>query len=401
MTGTPIDDVLLSVMRAPRSYTGQDVVELSGHGGIAVRELFRAAVAAGARPAERGEFTLRAFLSGKLDLAQAEAVADAVAARTPAALSLAVAQMGGTLSERVGAIRRRLLALYAQLEASHDFEDDVPPVDRERVRGDLASVRSELAALLATAQWGLLAREGVRIALVGRPNAGKSSLLNALLGADRAIVSPIPGTTRDVIEERVDLLGVPAVLADTAGIGESSDVVERLGIERTRRAMEAADLTVLVIDASAALGADDRNVAAQLAGRAVIALTKCDLPAVVGKAEAGQLLPAGTPVMLVSAVTGSGLDALRTQLARVGGWLRDGAGGEETPAVVTSTRHRDALTRARQSVAEAERALTDGLALDAVCTDLRAALVALGEITGDGVTEDLLSEIFARFCIGK
>ncbi|HET7770501.1 MAG TPA: tRNA uridine-5-carboxymethylaminomethyl(34) synthesis GTPase MnmE [Chloroflexota bacterium] len=400
-SGAVVDDVLLSVMRAPRSFTGQDVVELSGHAGLAVRELLRLAVAAGARPAERGEFTLRAYLAGKLDLAQAEAVADAVSARTPAALSLAVGQLGGTLSQRIGTLRGRLIALYARLEASIDFEEDeAPEVERDEAQRELQEVGGALEALLATARWGQLAREGIRVALVGRPNAGKSSLLNALLQADRAIVSSVPGTTRDVIEERIDLLGVPALLADTAGIGDSHDPVERLGVERSRRAIAAADLVTVVIDANAPLGSDDRAVAALVTGPAVVVLNKADLPATVDAAEARQLLGGRAPVVSVSAVTGLGLDALRETLARAGGWLRQGLDGE-TQAAVTSARHRAALVRAHAAVGEGAESLAGGLALDAVCTDVRSALEALGEITGESVTEDVLSEIFSRFCIGK
>ena len=401
-TGALVDDVLLSVMRAPRSYTGQDVVELSGHAGVAVREMLRVAVASGARPAERGEFTLRAFLAGKLDLTQAEAVADAVAARTPAALSLAVGQLGGALTERIGALRRTLLTLYAQLEASIDFEeDDVPPVDRHRAVLELDRTRAALDALLATARWGQLVRDGVRIALVGRPNAGKSSLLNALLQADRAIVSPIPGTTRDVIEERIDLLGVPAVIADTAGIGASTDPIERLGIARSRRAIGTADLVVLVVDGSAPLGPEDRTVASLVEGPAVVALSKSDLPRVTREEDVAGLLPAEGPVVAVSALKGDGLDALRSALAGMGGWLREREGDADSAAVVTSERHREALLRARGAVDDGARALEGGLALDATCTDVRAALQALGDITGESVSEDLLGEIFSRFCIGK
>lgn len=403
-TDARVDDVLLTVMRAPRSYTGQDVVEISGHGGVAVQEILRLAVRSGARPAERGELTLRAFLAGKLDLAQAEAVADTVAARTPAALSLAVAQLGGGLSARVGELRGELIPLAAQLEASVDFdEDEAPPIERDEAAARLRTLLGRMDALLATARWGHLVRDGVRIALVGRPNAGKSSLLNALLEQDRAIVTAIPGTTRDVIEERVDLLGVPAVLADTAGIADSQDPIERLGIERSRRAIDMADLVMLVVDGSAPLTPADDDVASivrEAPGSVVTVINKVDLPALTSAADVYGLVP-GAPVAAVSALTGQGLAVLREHLAQTGGWLYSTGRGGQVDGVVTNTRHRDALLRARTALDEGAGALVAGLALDAVCTDVRTALEALGQITGESVTEDVLSEIFSRFCIGK
>ncbi|MGI8424938.1 MAG: tRNA uridine-5-carboxymethylaminomethyl(34) synthesis GTPase MnmE [Chloroflexota bacterium] len=399
VTAAAVDEVLLSVMRAPRSYTGQDVVELSCHGGVAVREVLRLALAEGARTAERGELTLRAYLAGKLDLAQAEAVADAVAARTPAALSLAVSQMSGALSERVRALRQALLPIYAHLEASVDFdEDDIAPIDRESAVMQLTSVGERLDGVLATARWGRLVRDGIKVALVGRPNAGKSSLLNALLQQDRAIVTPFPGTTRDVIEESIDLFGVPAVLADTAGIVDSNDPVERLGVERSRRAIDAADVLVLTLDGSLPLTEQDRAVAALARRPTVIALNKADLPVRVTEPDAAGLVT-DAKVVSVSALTGQGMDALRTALADAGGWQSERSG--ETPGVVTSARHRDTLGRARQSLADAIAALEEGVAIDAVSTDVRNALSTLGEITGETVTEDVLTEIFSRFCIGK
>jgi len=396
------DEALLSFMRGPRSYTGQDVVEISGHGGtVSVSETLRLAIAAGARQAERGEMTLRAFLAGKLDLAQAEAVADAVQARTPTGLSLAVRQLGGELSRRVSTIRQDVMAVYAHLEATIDFaEDDVPVPSRESLLAPLRRAQTQLAVLLATAHAGKLHRIGVRIALVGRPNAGKSSLLNALLQSDRAIVTPFAGTTRDVIEESIDLLGVPAVLADTAGISKTEDLVEQLGVERSRSALSTAGVVVLLVDASAPLTENDRDVASlarAAPGVAVIALNKCDLPRIVGEEEASSLVP-GAAVVRISALTGAGLEMLRTVI-----YQRSGAalGNAPEAATVTSQRHRDALERARQALDEAIQAIETDLVADAVSTDLRATLSALGEITGENVTDELLTTIFSRFCIGK
>jgi tRNA modification GTPase len=398
-TGRTVDEVLLAYMRGPASYTGQDVVEITGHGGrTGVREILRLCLAAGARPAERGEMTLRAFLNGKLDLAQAEAVADAVAARTPTGLSLAVAQLEGGLSQTVRAARSELMELYAQLEAEIDFtEDDVPPLPPHEVLARLESSRSRIRALLDTASAGHLYREGLRVALMGRPNAGKSSLLNALLQQDRAIVTPVAGTTRDVIEESIDLLGFPAVLADTAGITETTDPVERIGVERSRRAVASADVVVLVIDGSAPLAAADRDVVSLIARPAVVAITKSDLPQRLTEGDVSALLP-GAPTVRVSSLTGDGLATLRLAVREAGGGLE---GSWEGEVVVTSARHRDALERALTSLSDAEEAVHAGSEADSICTDLRAALAALGEITGESITEDLLSTIFSKFCIGK
>ncbi|HEX2184449.1 MAG TPA: tRNA uridine-5-carboxymethylaminomethyl(34) synthesis GTPase MnmE, partial [Chloroflexota bacterium] len=250
LTGRAVDEVLLAYMRGPRTYTRQDVVEITGHGSVAgMREILRLVVGAGARPAERGEMTLRAFLSGRLDLAQAEAVLDAVRARTPRALSLATHQLGGGLSSAVSAVRQELVAILAHLEATIDFaEDDVPPPAPELLLRGLDQAAGRLERLLATARAGRLHREGLRVAIVGRPNVGKSSLLNAMLQEERAIVTAIPGTTRDVIEEAVDVAGLPLVLLDTAGITETDDPVERIGVARSREAMRQADLILLVLD---------------------------------------------------------------------------------------------------------------------------------------------------------
>jgi tRNA modification GTPase len=406
-----VDEVMLAYMRRPRTYTRQDVVEITGHGGpVGVREILRLAVAEGARPAERGEMTLRAFLSGRIDLAQAEAVLDTVRARTPAALAIAVDQMAGGLSRSVAAIRDEVMALFAQLEAAIDFaEDDVPPLAREEIVHRVQEAATAVAALLSTSETGRIYREGLRVALVGRPNAGKSSLLNALLQSERAIVTSVPGTTRDVIEESIDLEGMPVVLLDTAGITHSTDPVEQIGVERSRRALIDADVVVLVVDSSGRIGDQDREVAgairdAREPGDTVVVLSKCDLPPMTAADEAAQLV-AGGSIVSVSSVDGTGLAALRATLRRAAlGGRRAAIPGSDTAGlehVVASTRHRDALRRAAAALEDASRAAQTGLPEDFVCVDLRAALDALGEITGQHVTEGLLESIFSRFCIGK
>lgn len=402
-----VDEVLLAFMRAPHSYTRQDVVEISGHGGgTSVREILRLVVAAGARPAERGEMSLRAFLAGRLDLAQAEAVADAVRARTPAALSLATRQLTGVLSGAVGAIRQEVLAVFAHVEASIDFVDeDVPSVEDTDLLVPLRRAAGRLDALLATARAGRLQHEGIRVALAGCPNAGKSSLLNALLQTDRAIVTPVAGTTRDVIEETIDLAGIPVVLADTAGIAETDDPVERIGVERSLLALRLADLAVLVIDRSTALAEAEmrlcREVRDQAATRPVIVvLAKADLPERTHAADLVAVLP-DTPVVQLSSHTGEGLEELRATIRHVALGESSVAEPSVHDAVVASARHRGALERARVALADAMRSVEQGLQADLTCIDLRACVAALGEITGETVTEDLLTEIFSQFCIGK
>ncbi len=395
LTREHVDEVLVSYMPAPRTYTRQDVVEINCHGGIVpLRKVLELALREGARLAEPGEFTLRAFLNGRIDLAQAEAVLDIVNAHTEAALRLAVDQLDGRLSGQVRQVRQRLLSVMAYLEATIDFvEDDIPPQD---VRPDLREAAEALSHLLRGADQGIIYRQGIRTAIIGRPNVGKSSLLNALLRADRAIVTPIPGTTRDTLEETLNLGGIPLVLVDTAGIANAStDPVERLGIERSRDALRRADLVLMVIDGSQPLQTEDADIARLTEGRpTVVVVNKTDLPELV---DLSDFLP-GAPRARVSALTGEGLDALRKTI------LDKVLGGEVLASdsiFVTSTRHKDILTRALEHVQAALGTLEQGLPADFVTIDLRAALDLLGEITGQTFTEDLLDNIFSNFCIGK
>lgn len=393
--GRTVDEVLLAYMAAPHTYTRQDVVEIDAHGGVVpLREILALALRHGARPAEPGEFTLRAFLNGRLDLAQAEAVQDVVTARTPAALQMALGQLDGRLSSRVQALRSDLLDVLAYLEATIDFgEEDIPPQD---IGPALAAAADALADLVGEAERGLLYRQGVRTAIVGRPNVGKSSLLNALLRADRAIVTPIPGTTRDTLEETINLQGIPLVLVDTAGIaGDSSDPIERLGIERSRRALQTADLALLVVDGSVPPAPADAEVAALLAGiRTVVVANKCDLAA---GGDYGALLP-DAPRQAVSALTGQGLGDLETLLVEV---VLAGRGRAEGDPLASNPRHGEAFRAALGHVEDARRAAAAGLPPDLVAIDVTAAVETLGEVTGEDVGEDVLERIFGRFCIGK
>lgn len=392
-----IDEGLAVWFRAPHSYTREDVVELHCHGGaVGLRRTLELALEHGARLAEPGEFTLRAFINGRIDLAQAEATLDLIQAKTRTGLELALQQLGGRLSADIRSLRQALLTPLAYLTALIDFpEDHVPP---ETVVAPLHAALEQAEQLLRDADQGMIYRYGARAVLVGRPNAGKSSLLNALLRVERAIVTPVAGTTRDTLEETANLGGVPVVLIDTAGIVETDDVVERIGVERSRKALAAADLALLVLDQAAPLTVEDEAIAALTHNTpTVVVLNKADLPPQLVVDMLLQAHPHVRAQVATSAATGVGLDELGTAVAQtlLGGGAMTGA------TLITNPRHRDALLRA----VEALHAVIDGLALelplDLLLVDLTTAVGALGEITGETVGEDLLAEIFSRFCIGK
>lgn len=391
--GAVVDEALAVFMRAPHSFTAEDAAEISCHGGpLVTSRVLALALAAGARPAEPGEFTMRAFANGRIDLTQAEATLDVIQARTDAALVLAQAQLGGWLAAELQRIRELILPPLAYCTALVDFpEDEVEPLP---VAEPLEAAQGALEHLLASASQGMIYRQGARAALVGRPNAGKSSLLNALLRVDRAIVTPIPGTTRDTLEETASLCGIPVVLVDTAGITETADPVEQLGVARSRAALAAADVALLVIDASVPPDPADAEIAALVAGKPTIVVrNKSDL------LPASALPPneAETRAVAVSARTGAGLDALAEAIASI---LLGGApAGAER--LVSNPRHRDALARANGHLRDARAGHAAGIPPDLLAVDLTAALAAIGEITGDGVHDDLLATIFSTFCIGK
>ncbi|HUW66106.1 MAG TPA: tRNA uridine-5-carboxymethylaminomethyl(34) synthesis GTPase MnmE [Spirochaetia bacterium] len=399
--GTCIDEVLVGVMRSPHSYTREDVVEINCHGGfVALQLTLEAVLSRGARLAEPGEFTKRAFLNGRLDLAQAEAVADLIGARSVEGHRLALQQLGGRLSGEVAGLQDKLLSLLAAIEAELDFPtDDVGEMDRETLLARVRDILEHLAVILRGFAAGRLYREGVSTVLAGKPNAGKSSLLNALLRQDRAIVTSVPGTTRDVIEETLVVRGIPLRLADTAGLRETGDQVEKLGIERTRRAIELAGLVVLVGDAAAGVTREDHALAALVAGRpAVLAVNKVDLaPGGAAFAELAALLP-GCRVVEVSALTGAGLPELEEAMA--GMVLAGKALLGETP-LVAARRHGQALERARDLLLALVEKSGEGWPVDLLTIDLREAWQALGEITGSAAGEEVIDRIFRDFCLGK
>lgn len=400
-TESTIDEVLLAWMKGPHTYTREDTVEISCHGGpLPLRETLRVALAAGARHAERGEFTLRAFLNGRLDLAQAESVINVIGARTSESLRLAVEDLGGDLSRRLEPANTALVRLLAYLDASADFPDD--EIDLADISDGLATADAALADVAAGSNAGMLYREGVEVALVGRPNVGKSSLLNALLRSDRSIVTPIAGTTRDVIAETVNLQGIPTTLLDTAGIIDSDDPVEQIGVERSRNALATSSAVVLIVDGSTPPSDGDIDIAETLAARpadtrtpVLLVINKHDLPQAPQEAIT-EFLPDIVPVHL-SATTGEGLGDFESALSTI--LTRDAAGSAQ-PALI-NTRQRAAIDRAREHIRDARAAHEGGIPQDLLATSVRAALHAVGEVTGENVDEAVLTEIFSSFCIGK
>ena len=392
--GTPVDEVLVLLMLSPRSYTTQDVVEIQCHGGgAAVQAVLGCLVAAGCRMAEPGEFTRRAFLAGRIDLTQAEAVLEVIEARTDLAQRLAQRQLDGTLSRELARVTEALRDLVAHLEAAIDFpEDDLEEELPAATVAALEAAHQTLADVAGRARAGNLVKEGVRLAILGRPNVGKSSLLNAMLGHDRAIVTDVPGTTRDVLEAELVVDGIRFVVQDTAGIRDPGDAIEAEGIARSRRAAAGADLVLLVLDGAQALDNADRTLLHELDGaRTLLALNKSDLPTRL-------VPPGGREAVPVSAHSRDGIDTLRAALVAA---VRDKNAAPLAHAFLVTLRQRDAIERAATALGQALSALRGGAYPELVATDLRGALDAVGEVTGETTTDDLLDRIFSRFCIGK
>lgn len=412
-----LDEVLVAFMRAPHTYTREDVVEIQGHGGpLILQRILQAVLMQGARLARAGEFTLRAFLNGRLDLAQAEAVMDLIGAQTEAGQRLAMQQLRGRLSVQIQDVRHALLGVLARIEASIDFpEEDVPTPQEQELRPLILAAQQALQALLAGAEQGRLYRQGLRTAIIGRPNVGKSSLLNALLRTERAIVTPVAGTTRDTVEEVANLRGIPLHLIDTAGITPTDDPVEQLGVQRSRAAAESADLLLLVFDGSQPLTALDRRLIAEVQQMGfadvqrdnalsessrrpvVVVVNKEDCPRQIEVAELRQAWPQA-PFVMTSTVTAEGLAALEQTLADL---VLSGRVLQNESVLVTSARHQHALRVAAEHVSAALHALEHEVPLDFVSIDLRASYTTLGEITGESASDDLLDRIFSEFCIGK
>lgn len=412
-----LDEVLVAFMSAPRTYTSEDVVEIQGHGGpLILQRILRVVLAQGARMANPGEFTLRAFLNGRLDLAQAEAVMDLIGAQTEAGQRLALQQLRGRLSTQIEEARRAILGVVARIEASIDFpEEDVPTPQIGELRPLIAFAQQQVASLLAGSEQGKLYRQGLRTAIIGRPNVGKSSLLNALLRTERAIVTSFAGTTRDTVEEVANLRGIPLHLIDTAGITHTDDPIEQMGVQRSRAAAESADVVLLVFDASEALSEQDYQVSHELQAMGlgssvatedisyshkrpvIVILNKTDCVESIQVEDVRHLWPRAVFVR-TSTITGVGLTELEETLVEL---VLAGKTINSASVLVTSTRHQEALRRAAQQLRASVVSLEQRLPLDFVSIDLRAAYDALGEVTGETASDDLLDKIFSEFCIGK
>jgi len=391
-----LDQVLLTCFRSPHSLTGEDVVEISCHGSPAVvRNIIDTTLELGAILAGPGEFTLRALSNGKINLAQAEAIRDLIAAQTDAAVKQASRQLNGELSNALGPFKEKLLDVIVLLESALEFvEDDLPVVRANEIDRDLALVAASVGKLAQSYSAGRLIQEGLRVTITGRPNVGKSSLFNSLVERERAIVTDIPGTTRDTLTEAIDLDGIPVILTDTAGLRETTDGIETLGIERTRRAMSDSDLVLVVLDGADELGPPDTALLDQTAGNyRLVVMNKSDLPNFsVSRSCIESLKPIN-----VSARTGEGLDALRAAILS----SANSNGVEDGSLLITNARHYDLLCSTQRELETARAALSERHSEELVLVPLHNALKFLGQITGETTTEDILSEIFATFCIGK
>ncbi|HLP76289.1 MAG TPA: tRNA uridine-5-carboxymethylaminomethyl(34) synthesis GTPase MnmE [Candidatus Paceibacterota bacterium] len=394
--GQNVDEVLVAVMRPPRTFTREDIAEITCHGGILpAKMVLDTVLESGARLAEPGEFTRRAFLNGRIDLAQAEAVADLIHSRTELALRAANEQLAGKLSQRINELRDDMLKTLAHVEAHIDFPDeDISPNTLDQLLGRLERGVAFMGELLRTADEGQILRRGIRAAIIGRPNAGKSSLLNQLLGHDRAIVSPIPGTTRDTIEETANIRGLPVIFIDTAGLREARDEIEVEGIRRSRKTLENAEFILHVLDNSETLTDADQTYLAEFVGKKrILVRNKMDLPAQLE-------LPSDLSrnAVDVCCLSGKGIEALKDAIKSL---VWSGEIRAEMLQVMINSRHQDALNRARTATKRTIDALRSGETLELAAMDLRIAVNAVGEIVGKTTTEDLLDMIFSQFCIGK
>lgn len=398
--GDVLEEVMVSVMRAPRTFTREDVVEVNCHGGIvSVKRVLDLILAQGVRMAEPGEFTKRAFLNGRIDLSQAEAVIDLIRAKTDRAMKVAVNQVQGKLSTLIGKLRHQLVELMAHIEVTIDYpEHDVDEVTRNLLSEKSRWVQDEIGKMLRTAKQGKILREGLSTVIVGRPNVGKSSLLNSLLQEVKAIVTDIPGTTRDIIEEYVNVRGVPLRLVDTAGIRETEDIVERIGVERSREMLGKADLVLLILNFGEELTDEDRSLLAVVQSmNAIVIVNKTDLPQRIDLEEVRSLAKE-IPLVTISVKEEQGIEQLEEAIASL--FFAGSVQGDDL-TYVSNARHIQLLNEAHKTIGEAIEAVENGLPVDMVAFDIRRTWELLGEVVGDAVSDDLIDQIFSQFCLGK
>ena len=395
-----IDEVLVAFMKGPNSYTTEDVIEINCHGGfISVKKILELILSKDVRLADQGEFTKRAFLNGRIDLAQAEAIIDVINAKTDMAHTVAQSQLEGSLSKKIKDLRFNVTEILAQITVSLDFPDeDVEHITYNTLKEKTIALQKEINKLYDTSESGKILRDGLKTVIVGKPNVGKSSLLNAILGENRAIVTDIPGTTRDVIEEFVNIKGIPLKIVDTAGIRETEDVVERIGVEKSREFFSAADLSIVVLDSSRSLDPEDMEILESVQpNKTIVLLNKTDLDRVIDLDKIKEFI-AEENIIEISALQHEGIEKIHDKIEEM---VFAGTVRNSSDLVVTNSRHKDALYRAKQSIEDALNAIESYMPLDFVEVDFKNIWDYLGYINGDTVTEDLLDTIFSNFCIGK
>ena len=398
--GEIIDEVLAVFMKGPATYTGEDVAEINCHGStVSLRKTLALVLREGARMAEPGEFTKRAFLNGRMDLSQAEAVIDLIKAKADASYDAALSQMEGELSRRVQKIRAKVLDILVDITVNIDYPDeDIEKLTYSKLLSDLNTVEEGIRKLLATAGTGRMIREGIRVAIVGKPNVGKSSLMNGLLRQSRAIVTEIPGTTRDTIEEAVSIRSIPVYLVDTAGIRQTEDIVEKIGIEKTKEAFNDADLVIFIADASRSLGEEDEDILMRLEGRrSLVLLNKTDLGNAVTPRDIEKRSP-NSDVIETCLLRGEGIEQIEDKIEELvyGGKLT-----QKDSVLVSNVRHEELLRKALQAAGDARTITEAGEALDIIEIDISQCYDWLGEIIGETVSDEVLDEVFSRFCLGK
>ncbi len=401
-TGEEADEVMVSVMRAPHTYTKENLIEINCHGGIvATNKVLQLVLSNGARMAEPGEFTKRAFLNGRIDLSQSEAVMDLIEAKTDRSMKAAISQLDGNLSHLIKHLRKDILDVLAQVEVNIDYPeyDDVETMTSKLLREKAKDVHARIVQLLKTAKQGKILRDGLATSIIGRPNVGKSSLLNNLLHEDKAIVTDVPGTTRDVLEEYVNVRGVPLKLVDTAGIRKTTNKVEKIGVERSKKAIQSSDLVLLVLNASEELTDEDRELIKATSGKKrIIILNKTDLPLKLDIAQVNGLTN-GDKVIQAAAIKDDGLKDLEEQIAKM--FFEEGIENSQNDVMVTNARHIGLLNKAKQALEDVLKGLDDGMPVDLVQIDMTRCWDFLGEITGDSYQDELIDQLFSQFCLGK